>query len=117
MTQPPPVGLDELTAALTRLARTPGSKQLLCAPDVADTLAARLPAAGPPEPPWSAFHDAGIIARLLAVDIIPTPDSPAGTFRLVRHYDPDARAATCEVHGETVSHGRCAVVLEGTLAA
>ena len=115
MPGPDDVDLEELTAALTRLARSRGHKVLFCAADVADTLFAELPAAGPPPSPASASYDAGIIAQMLAVDIVITPDSPPGSFRLVRHYDPVARAVTCEVRGETVSHARCAVVLQGTL--
>jgi hypothetical protein len=108
--------LDELTEQLSRAARTPGDKQLLCARDVADALAASLPPPSPPALPGSLFHDAGVIAELLAVTIIVTPDAPPGTFRLVSHYDPERRAISCEVRGETVVHERCRVITEGVLS-
>ena len=109
-----PVPLTELVAALTRLARAPGWKQLFCGPGVFAALTEALPTASPP-PPGGDFHDAGMIAKLLAVDIMLSNDHPPGGFRLLRHYDPAARQATCQVHGSTVSHTRCHVILEGTL--
>ncbi len=107
------VSLDTLLQELTREARSPGHAVLYCAQDVSNVLSAALPPT--PSSPLSPcdFFTAGVIADLLAVDIVVTPDSAPGTFRLVRHYD--GHAITCEVHGETVSHARCPVILEGTL--
>lgn len=98
---------------LDRSARQRGHKQLFCAPDVLDVIIGRAPPAGP-RPPLDPFGP-GMVMGMLAVDLVVTPDAPPGTFRLVRHYDPAARQVTCEVHGDTVSHWRCPVVLEGTL--
>jgi hypothetical protein len=107
--------LDELTEELGRAARSPGAKQLLCARDVADALARALPPSSPPVP-GSLFYGPGVVAGLLAVDIVITPDSPPGAFRLIRHYDPGRRGISCEVRGGTVVHERCQVIAEGVLA-
>lgn len=116
MTAPPDVSITELARQLTLAAQSPGGKDLFCARDVADALAQLLPQPWSPALPGSPFHATGVIAGLLAVNIIVTPDSPPGSFRLVWHYDQARRVMSCEVHGETVSHARCAVVLEGVLA-
>jgi hypothetical protein len=109
-----PVPLDELVAELTRLARTPGWTQLFCGPDVTAALDEALPLPSAAPPLWGDFHDATMIARMLAVDIILAADSPPGAFRLVHHHA-EGTGVTCEVDGTAVSHRRCLVVLEGTL--
>jgi hypothetical protein len=111
------IPLSQLKDQLSASARMPGYKVLFCAPDVADTLVNDLPPRRKPEP-WDLpglAHDA--TAGLLAVNIVPAPDSPPGTFRLVSHYDPERRQTTCVVDGTTVTHALCPIVLEGILIA
>jgi hypothetical protein len=103
-----------LEALIKRHYWTRGHKVLLCAQDVADGLGVPpvLTAQGPPRRPWEADLDA-----FMAVTVIVTPDSPPGSWRLVRHDQCTVNLATDEdgqvVPEKTyVSHERCAILGE-----
>lgn len=101
--------LPELLGLITASARTWGHKQLFCAEDVMEALSEATPETTTPF-----LSDS--LRIWCGADVIATPDSPPGTFRLVRHFDPVLHQTSCEVVGTTVSHAKCTVIAEGHLS-
>lgn len=100
----------ELIAMVATAARSWGHKELFCAPDVMEAVSRETPMAGE-----AAFADS--LRIFTGVIITVTPDSPPGSFRLVKHYDSARSAMTCEVRDGRVVHEKCMVVAEGVLSA
>lgn len=108
--------MDELLELLTRLLRddhalrqeTAGRKVLLCSRDVADRLkdATYDLARGRDHP------DQALMA-LLGVEVVPTPDSAPGCWRIMLHNK-------CKVEGEEppyrITHQECSILAEGRLS-
>jgi hypothetical protein len=76
-------------------------KELLCAPDVAEALAAIIPER---DPAWIPDPEA-LPAWLAGIPIVPQEGSPPGWWRLVRH-------DRCRVVGRDVSHQNCTVLAD-----
>jgi hypothetical protein len=104
--------VDELAALIKTHYWTRGYKVLLCAQDVADDLAGSSAAPAAPRRPWEMGLD-----TLMAVNVIVTPDSPPGSWRLVRHDHCTVNLATGEdghpdLEKSYVSHEGCTVLGE-----
>ena len=110
--------MSTLLALLTAAAKSPGRKDLTCAPNVAAAITAHFPAAEP-APPWAA--ELAAVDALMGVGIVIDPDAEPGSYRLVRHYARPAGwspgGSTCHVSAATgeVTHGLCWVIDQGTV--
>lgn len=109
---------DELTRLIQAHYWDRGHKVLLCAQDVADGLGVPpvLTAKGLPPKPWETD-----LAGFMAVNVIVTPDSPPGSWRLVRHDQCTVNLATDEdgqpdLDKTWISHEGCTILGEGVLA-
>jgi len=119
--------IGRLTDLLTDAAKTKYAKDLLCARDVCDKLAEAVP---PPKEGRSATYNT--LALLMSVNVIITPDSPPGHFRLVRHDNCKVNDPWTEIDSTdgggivyvappasppplTVSHSECSILEEGVL--